>query len=74
MLFTAAIMVCLIDQPRSYATCQVINANFKYPNEEMCWAAMNTQVRYQEQNLLKVGYELVDAKCINWLEEKKQKL
>lgn len=74
MLFTAAIMVCLIDKPRSYDTCQVINAHFKYPNEEMCWGAMNAQLQYQGQNLFKVGYELVDAKCINWLEEKKQKL
>lgn len=72
MLYTAAILVCLIDQERSYETCQVINAQFKYPNEEMCWAAMNAQVRYQGQNLLKVGYELVDAKCINWLEEKQE--
>jgi len=72
MLYTAAILVCLIGEERSYATCQVINAQFKYPNEEMCWAAMNAQVRYQGQNLLKVGYELVDAKCINWLEKKQE--
>lgn len=74
MLFTAAILVCLVDKPRGYDTCQVINAHFKYPNEEMCWTAMNTQLKYQGNNLLKVGYELVDAKCINWFEEKKQKL
>ena len=72
MLYTAAIMVCLIDQPRSYATCQIINAQFKYPNEEQCWAAINGQVKYQGQNLLKVGYELVDAKCINWLAKKEK--
>ena len=72
MLYTAAILVCLVGEERSYATCQVINAHFKYPNEEMCWSAMNQQLKYQGQNLLKVGYELVDAKCIDWLEEKQK--
>lgn len=70
MLYTAAIMFCLIDQPRSYSTCQISNAHFKYNTEEQCWLAINGQVKYQNQNMLKVGYELVDAKCIKWLEEK----
>lgn len=70
MLFTAAIMVCLKDQPRTYDTCQVINANFKFHTEEQCWLAINGQVKYQGTNMLKVGYELVDAKCIGWLKKK----
>lgn len=69
MLYTAAIMVCLADKPRDYANCQIINAHFKYKTEEQCWLAINGQVKYQGQNMLKVGYELVDAKCIQWLEE-----
>ena len=70
MLYTAAILVCLIDQPKTYATCQVINAQFKYPTEEACWTAVNIQLKYQYQNLLKVGYELEDARCISWLDKK----
>lgn len=69
MLYTAAIMVCLMDKPRDYDNCQIINAHFKYKTEEQCWLAINGQVKYQGQNMLKVGYELVDAKCIQWLEE-----
>ena len=71
MLYTAAILVCLMDQPRNYQNCQVINAYFKYTTEEQCWLAINGQVKYQAKNLLKVGYELVDAKCINWLSKSK---
>lgn len=67
MLYTAAILICLTDQPRTYDTCQVINAHFKYHTEEQCWLAINGQIKYQNDNLLKVGYELVDAKCIEWL-------
>lgn len=70
MLFTAAIMVCLIDEPKNYENCQIINAHFKYTSEEQCWAAINGQIKYQGQNLLQVGYELVDAKCVNWLQKK----
>ena len=70
MLYTAAIMVCLIDEPRNYDTCQVINAHFKYKTEQQCWLAINGQVKYQADNMLKVGYELVDARCVGWLEKK----
>ena len=70
MLYTAAIMICLIDKPRTYDNCQIINAHFKYKTEEQCWLAINGQVQYQGENMLKVGYELVDGKCIKWLEEK----
>lgn len=73
MLYTAAIMVCLIDKPRTYDTCQIINAHFKYTTEEQCWSAINGQVQYQGKNMLKVGYELADAKCISWLESENLK-
>lgn len=69
MLYTAAIMVCLVDEPRNYDTCQIINAHFKYQSEQQCWDAINGQVKYQGNNMLQVGYELVDAKCISWLEK-----
>jgi len=72
MLFTAAIMVCLVDEPRNYDNCQIVNAHFKYVSEEQCWAAINGQVKYQGDNLLKIGYELVDAKCVSWLQEKNE--
>ena len=70
MLYTAAIMVCLADKPQNYENCQVINAYFKYQTEEQCWDAINGQIKYQGKNMLSVGYELVDAKCISWLEKK----
>lgn len=69
MLHTAAIMVCLVDEPKNYNTCQIINAHFKYQSEQQCWDAINGQVKYQGNNMLQVGYELVDAKCISWLEK-----
>ena len=70
MLFTAAIMICLADEPRNYDNCQIINAHFKYQTEEQCWLAINGQIKYQGQNMLKAGFELVDAKCVQWLVKK----
>jgi|TARA_B100000035_G_scaffold271222_1_gene245940 hypothetical protein len=67
MLFTAAILVCLADKPHNYMNCQVLHAHVKYPTEERCWQAINNQAKYQEENMLKIGYELIGAKCTNWL-------
>lgn len=70
MLYTAAIMVCLINEPKNYENCQIINAYFKYMTEEQCWSAINGQIEHQHENLFKMGYKLVDAKCTSWLEKK----
>lgn len=66
-------MFCLIDQPHTYENCQVVNAHFKYVSEEQCWSSINRQIEYQNDNLQKIGYELVDAKCISWIPEEKKK-
>jgi len=73
MLYTAAVMFCLMDKPHTYTNCQVINAHFKYSSEEQCWSAINGQIQYQEMNLRQLGYELIDAKCISWIPEEKKK-
>jgi len=73
MLFTAAIMLCLQDEPHTYENCQIINAEWKYPSEEICWAAINgklaTMVNAPE---LMRKYKVTDAKCISWIEKKQE--
>jgi hypothetical protein len=71
MLYTAAIMWCLIDKPQNYDNCQVMNGPIKLVNEDQCWLAVNAQL----QVMGKIeGYEVVDAKCIQWIKPKDPKI
>ena len=68
MLYTAAVMACLVGEPHSYDTCQVVNANFKYPSEDICWLAVNNWLKQMYPSMQELNYEIIDAKCVEWLE------
>lgn len=76
MLYTAAIMICLVDVPQDYKSCQVINAQYKYMTEEQCWSAVNNWVQYMDNIIKSNGHELVTAKCVSWFDppQKQNKL
>jgi len=67
-MFTAAIMMCLMDIERSFETCSVAYGKAKYKTEEVCWASINVKVlyfaRYPETTN---GHEVAYAKCTSWL-------
>ena len=67
-IFTAAILWCLIGQPQSFVTCEVMNSKMKFMTEEQCWATLNAQMAklITETDVGKL-YEPVDAKCFSWL-------
>tara|TARA_B100000927_G_scaffold36524_1_gene26230 strand:+ start:1022 stop:1255 length:234 start_codon:yes stop_codon:yes gene_type:complete len=68
-IFTAAMLWCLIGQPHSFASCEVMNSKMKFMTEEQCWATLNAQMaRLLTETSLGEKYEPVDAKCFNWLD------
>lgn len=66
MLYTAAILVCMANQPHTFQSCEVINSMFKYPTEEICWTAINGWLGQVYPAVKENGHEIIDAKCISW--------
>jgi len=67
-MFTAAIMMCLIDVERSVKTCDVMYGNFKYRTESLCWKSINEKVlTLSEYPMIRESYEVASAKCTSWL-------
>ena len=73
MLYTAAVMICLMDAPKNYQNCQIINAHFKYISEEQCWNAINAWVAEMNDVTIENKHQIIDAKCISWLDNPKEK-
>lgn len=68
-IFTAAMLWCLIGQPHSFMSCEVMNSKMKFMTEEQCWATLNAQMaRLLTETSLGEKYEPVDAKCFSWLD------
>ena len=70
-IYTAAVVWCLIGQPQTFMSCEVMNAKQKFATEEQCWAVVNAQIaRLYEKTELDTLYEPVKAQCFNWLDAK----
>ena len=68
-IYTAAMLWCLIGQPQTFATCEVMNSKMKFMTEEQCWATLNAQMaRMLQETSLGEKYEPIDAQCFNWLD------
>jgi hypothetical protein len=68
MLYTATIVMCLIGKEASYKNCDIMNAEFKYPTEELCQKILGSKiVLLQERSDLLDTYEIVDVKCTQWI-------
>ena len=68
-IYTAAMLWCLIGQPHSFTSCEVMNSKMKFMTEEQCWATLNAQMaRLLTETSLGEKYEPVDAKCFSWLD------
>ena len=68
-IYTAAMLWCLIGQPQSFITCEVMNSKQKFMTEEQCWATLNAQMAklITETDVGKL-YEPIDAQCFSWLD------
>jgi len=64
MIFTAAIYVCLIGQPHSYETCEVVEGKVKFETEQQCMNVVVQKVNslYENTSILE-RYEIIDLKC-----------
>lgn len=64
MIFTAAIYLCLINQPHSYETCEVIEGKLKFKTEQQCMNVVVQKVNslYENTSILE-RYEIIDLKC-----------
>lgn len=68
MLYTATIVMCLIGKEANYTNCDIMNAEFKYPTEEMCQKILGSKIEIiQKQSKLLDKYEIVDVKCTQWI-------
>lgn len=67
MLFTATLMICLIDKPQNYNNCEILKSDYKYASERSCWNAINSQMLSDYQSLKNEGYEYVSGKCTSWI-------
>lgn len=66
-MFTAALMICLVGQPRVISNCHIINAQYKFKTEEQCWQVLNDQVKNKSNYRGMDGFEVAYAKCFDWL-------
>ena len=68
-IYTAAMLWCLIGQPQTFTSCEIMNSKMKFMTEEQCWATLNAQMaRLLTETELGKLYEPIDAKCFNWLD------
>ena len=68
MLFTAAILICLEGLPHTYESCKVINAQYTYGSEEVCWIAINSFINTRHKEFEEMNYQVTEAKCTSWLD------
>lgn len=66
--YTAGFLLCLIGEPQEYKNCLVYRSNFAFPTEQICQAAMVEQSKMLPVMFDMEAYELVNVKCIGWLE------
>ena len=71
-MFTAGIMMCLLGEPMNYINCSIIQSDLRYPTEERCWDAVNTQMAMLPYQGLSERYEPRYAQCIMWIEPAKE--
>lgn len=64
MIFTAAIYVCLLGQPHSYETCEIVEGKVKFKTEQQCMSAVVQKVKslYDTSSIME-RYEIIDLKC-----------
>lgn len=67
-MFTAAVMVCMLGQPMTYLSCDVVSNNTKYMTEDRCWYEINRWIAKNEENLKKLQFQFVSAKCTSWFD------
>ena len=68
-VYTAAMLWCLIGQPHSFTSCEVMNSQMKFMTENQCWATLNAQMaKLLTETQLGQKYEPIDAKCFSWID------
>ena len=67
--FTAGIMLCLSSEDPSFETCTVYRSPVAFPTEQMCHSAVIDQIEVLPFYFDMEIYQIIDIKCINWLEE-----
>lgn len=65
-MFTAAVMACMIGQPMTYLSCDIISNDVKYLTEERCWFEINRWVAANNAKLESLGYEFIKGDCQDW--------
>lgn len=64
MLYTATLFMCLIGEPHSYDTCDLMNADFKFRTEMECQEAIAIRInQLYEHTAIFEKYELIEINC-----------
>ena len=66
--YTAGFLLCLIGEPQEYKNCIVYRSPNSYPTEETCMKSLFMQRQMLWYNINPESYEIIDIKCIEWLE------
>ena len=69
--YTAGFLLCLIGEPQEYKNCIVYRSPNSYPTEEVCMKSLFMQRQMLWYNIDPESYEIVDIKCVEWLEPSK---
>lgn len=69
--YTAGFLLCLIGEPQEYKNCIVYRSPNSYPTEEVCMKSLFMQRQMLWYNVNPESYEIIDVKCVEWLEPSK---
>ena len=68
MLYTATIVMCLLGEPHSYKTCDLMNGSYKFRTEAECQQSTINRVKnLMEYTDVFDRYEIIDNKCLEWI-------
>jgi len=67
-MWTAAVMVCMMNMPITFQSCNVVSSPSKYLTEERCWYEINQWIVKAEKQMTAINNRVVSAKCQGWLE------
>ena len=69
--YTAGFFLCLIGEPQEYKNCIVYRSPNSYATEENCMKSLYTQRQMLFYNVDPKLFEIIDIKCVEWLEPSK---
>lgn len=67
MIYTATILFCMIGQPNTFETCEIVEGKVKFRTESSCALAIIEKIdTIRATTSLLDRYEIMDIRCFKW--------